>query len=340
MKQVKVGILGATSYTGVELVKLLRKHSCASVAFVTSQSYEGKRMSEVFPEMLGICDATLTSPEKALAIGADCVFSCMPHAVSATTCLPFITAGTRMVDLSADFRIRDLASYTAWYKVEHPCPQYVRSAVFGLPEHYRTQIATASIVANPGCYPTSIMLPLLPLLKNPGTLVAAIIADSKSGVSGAGRSLKLTSHYVEVNENFSAYSIGRKHRHLAEIDQELSAAAGRDIKITFTPHLVPATRGILSTVYFQTNRTAQECLDIVKKAYAAEPFVRVRGPDDLPCLKGVVHSNYCDITFAGGGDGQPVIAVSAIDNLVKGASGQALQNMNIMFGLDEQDGLR
>ncbi|MDD5673808.1 MAG: N-acetyl-gamma-glutamyl-phosphate reductase [Chitinivibrionales bacterium] len=339
MEVINVGILGATGYAGRELTRLLAFHPQVKIKAVSSQSYEGQAFSAVFPEMLDICDNILTAPQEMQTIDLDCLFSCLPHGESAKALIPFLEKGIKVIDLSADFRLKAPAEYKKWYGTEHPYPGYLDTAVFGLPEHYRKQIKDAHLVANPGCYATSILMPLLPLLKLADTAVGTIIADSKSGVSGAGRSLKLTSHFVEVNDNFSAYSIGRRHRHLGEIDQELSAAYQRQCHITFSPHLLPVNRGILSTIYLSVNRTAPQCLEIVKKAYAGEPFVRVREPGDLPNLRDVLHTNFCDMTFTGGIDGQPVIAVAALDNLLKGASGQALQNMNLMFGFKETCGL-
>jgi N-acetyl-gamma-glutamyl-phosphate reductase len=338
-KKIEIGILGATGYTGVELVKILRHHPQVSISFVSSQSYAGQRLSDVFPELKAICDDVLIAPEKTADQSVDCVFSCLPHAASAPLLVPFINKGIKVIDLSADFRIRDPLEYEKWYKTKHPCPELLKKAVFGLCEHYRNDIAKAQIVANPGCYSSSIMLPLLPLFKDRGTEISLVIADSKSGVSGAGRSLKLTSHFAEVHEDFSAYSIGHAHRHIAEIEQELAKAAGKPVTLTFSPHLLPTNRGILSTIYLMTNRTAAQCLDIVKKAYAGEPFIRIRDPKDLPSINDVARTNFCDMTFTDGADGRPVIAVAAIDNLVKGASGQAVQNMNIMFGFKETTAL-
>jgi len=332
---ITVGILGATGYTGVELAKLLTKHPCANIGYVSSQSYAGKKFSDVFPELKNVCDMELISPEAALKVQVDCVFSCLPHAASAGLCLPLINEGIRIIDLSADFRIKDAATYTQWYKIEHPCPQYLEKAVFGLSEHYRSSIATTQILANPGCYATSIMMPLIPLFKKKGAAITSVIADSKSGVTGAGRSLKLSSHFVEAHDNFSAYAVGRSHRHLAEIDQELALAGAKNIAVTFSPHLLPLNRGILSTIYVMGAGTAEECLEIIRKAYVNEPFIRVREPQDLPTIRDVAGTNFCDISVTGGGSGQPVIIISAIDNLLKGASGQALQNMNIMFGFNE-----
>jgi N-acetyl-gamma-glutamyl-phosphate reductase len=266
----------------------------------------------------------------------------LPHAASAELLLPVIERGVKVIDLSADFRIRDADVYKKWYcddkHPQHPAPHLLKEAVFGLCEHYRERIAKASILANPGCYVTSVLLPLLPLYKG-GVEIDMVIADSKSGVSGAGRGLKQNTHFPEANENFSAYSVGHKHRHTPEMEQELSLAAGKPVTITFSPHLLPINRGILSTIYIKTNISAAQCSEIVKKFYANEPFVRVREPSDLPQIANVVHTNYCDIAFTGGTDGLPIIAVSTLDNLIKGASGQALQNMNIMFGLQETMGL-
>jgi N-acetyl-gamma-glutamyl-phosphate reductase len=334
-KKISVGILGATSYTGVELVRLLSRHEQVNIAFVSSRSNPGERFEKIFPESKGIFEATLISPDDAKSKKVDCVFSCLPHAVSAELCVPFLDSGARVIDLSADFRIKNAAVYEAWYKHQAPDAKLLAEAVYGLPEHYREQIRAARLVANPGCYVTSVLLPLIPLFKQKGGQIAGVIADSKSGVSGAGRSLKLNVHCAEANENFSAYSIGHSHRHTPEMEQELSVAAGRPVTITFSPHLLPVNRGILSTIYISAPLSAQECQEMAAAAYKNEPFVRVRQPDDLPTLHGVQLTNYCDMAFTGGGSGHPVICVSAIDNLTKGASGQAVQNMNIMFGFPE-----
>ena len=339
MAKIKIGILGATAYTGLELVKILVKHPNSEISFISSKSYVGKKYSSVFGETTSILDDILISPEEAYKKNVDCIFSCLPHALSAELCIPFIEKGIRTIDLSADFRINDPEVYKKWYQQDHPKPELLKHAVFGLPEHYRNEIKDAKTLANPGCYPTSILLPILPLLKASGVEVTSIIADSKSGVSGAGRSLQLSSHFAEANENMAPYSIGRSHRHLSEIDQELSKAAGKKIEITFSPPLLPLNRGILSTIYLSIDKTADECYSLVKNFYHGEPFVRTRTKDNLPEISYVANTNYCDIAFTGGEEGQPVIAVSAIDNLIKGASGQAVQNFNIMFGFDETEGL-
>lgn len=339
MAKIKVGILGATAYTGLELVKILVKHPNVEISFISSKSFVGNKFSSIFGEATGILDDILISTEEAVGKNVGCVFSCLPHALSAEICIPFIEKGIRAIDLSADFRINDPEVYKKWYQHDHPKPGLLNQAVFGLPELYRDDIKDAKILANPGCYPTSIILPLLPLLKSSGVEITSIIADSKSGVSGAGRTLKLLSHFVEANENMVPYSLGRTHRHLSEIDQELSKAAGKKIEITFSPHLSPLNRGILSTIYLSINKTADECYAIANNFYKSEPFIRFRTRDDLPKVSYVANTNYCDIAFTGGEEGQPVIAVSTIDNLIKGASGQAVQNFNIMFGFDEVVGL-
>jgi N-acetyl-gamma-glutamyl-phosphate reductase len=338
-KKITIGILGATSYTGIELVRLLALHPGVSIAFISSRSNPDERYSKIFPEIKGLFDGTLIAPEDCYSKTVDCVFSCLPHAVSAELLLPFIEKGTRVIDLSADFRIKDQHVYEQWYNHKHPAADLLNKAVYGLPEHYRKQIAGARILANPGCYVTSVILPLIPLFKKAGASIEWVIADSKSGVSGAGRTLKMTNNFCEAHENFSAYSVGHAHRHTPEMEQELSRAAGKPITLTFSPHLLPIKRGILSTIYLKTTLTAKECHALAAEAYADEPFVRVREKDDLPTVHSVAYTNYCDMAFTAGSDGCPVIAICAIDNLVKGASGQALQNMNIMFGFNESTGL-
>lgn len=339
-KKITAGILGGTSYTGIELVKLLAGHGNVEIDFISSRSSAGERFSMVFPEIKNSFDAVLITPDEAKARSVDCVISCLPHAVSADLLMPFINKGIRVIDLSADFRLKDPAVYETWYKHKHPAAHLLSESVYGLPEFYRKQIKGAAILANPGCYVTSVLLPLMPLFKavRPGQ-IEWVIVDSKSGASGAGRTLKLATSFCEANENFSAYSVGHAHRHTPEMEQELSSAAGKPVTLTFTPHLLPVNRGILSTIYIRTSLTPQECSRIAAAEYSNEPFVRLREEDDLPNLRNVAFTNYCDIAFAGGGGNLPVIAVSALDNLIKGASGQAVQNMNIMFGFPEKTGL-
>ncbi len=338
METISVGIIGATAYTGLELVRILARHEHVEIAFVASRSYAGQALTASFPELTGIFDQKLITPDDATKQRVDCVFSCLPHAVSAPLCIPFLARGAKVIDLSADFRLRDPRIYKKWYATDVHDTEALNQAVYGLPERYREQIRSSSLAANPGCYPTSIILPLAPLLAK-GVKLSSIIADAKSGVSGAGRALKQTSHFVEANENLTAYSIGRAHRHVSEIEQELSAAAGEPTVLTFSPHLIPMNRGILTTIYFNAPLSAAECTAIAAEAYAREPFVRVRETGSTPRIRNAVHTNFCDFAFTGGADGLPLIAVSVIDNLLKGASGQAVQNMNIMFGYDERAGL-
>ncbi|MBN1318007.1 MAG: N-acetyl-gamma-glutamyl-phosphate reductase, partial [Anaerolineales bacterium] len=271
---------------------------------------------------------------------ADVVFLCLPHGAAAPAAVEALNAGARVIDLSADFRLTDPAVYSHWYKVEHPAPELLDQAVYGLVEFARAELPGAKLVANPGCYPTSVLLPLQPLLKagafDPGS---PIIADSKSGVSGAGRTPKQNTHYVEVADNFSPYSIGRVHRHLPEMEQAMNSWASNAPSLIFTPHLLPAPRGILSTIYVQLAKGWDETAirKLYNETYDGEPFVRVLPEGKLATLAHVNYTNRCAISLTLAG--QTLIVISTIDNLIKGASGQAVQNMNLMFGLDETAGL-
>jgi N-acetyl-gamma-glutamyl-phosphate reductase len=342
---ITVGILGASSYTGCELLRLLSRHDGIQVAFVSSRSYAGTPLSTIFPALRGICDRACITPEDATAAQADCVFSCLPHGVSASYLLPFIERGIRVIDLSADFRLQDAAEYARWYGKDHPAPHLLSTAVYGLVEHFRDRIAGAAIVANPGCYPTGMLLPLLPLAARGGidTARGPLITDAKSGLSGAGRALKLTSHFVEANESMSAYAAGQRHRHVSEMRRLLGdacAQAGTEMPhFIFTPHLLPVNRGILSTIYVPATIDARTCHHMLEEAYAAQRFIRVRPFGQLPALRDVVYSNYCDIGVTDVPDQDTVIIVSAIDNLTRGASGQAIQNMNCMMGFPEHTAL-
>ncbi|MGQ9555093.1 MAG: N-acetyl-gamma-glutamyl-phosphate reductase [Anaerolineae bacterium] len=334
---VKVGIVGATGYTGFELLNIFARHSEVEVVFCTSESYAGQRYSAVFP-----CpyDHTLIASEEAPITNADVVFLCLPHGVSIDWVRRVRQAGVRAIDLSADFRLRDPAAYQRWYGHEHTAVDLLREAVFGLPEIYRDRIAGAGLVANPGCYPTGVILGLRPLARAGALAEQRVIVDSASGVTGAGRGLSLTTHFVEVNENFSPYNIGYRHRHISEMEQELDAAGNGPYEVTFSPHLLPVNRGILSTMYvwlkpeWSEARVQQE----FKQAYAGEPFVHVLPAGKLATLAHVVNTNRCVISITPVRAGQYIIC-TAIDNLIKGASGQAVQNMNVMFGLDERLGL-
>jgi N-acetyl-gamma-glutamyl-phosphate reductase len=335
---VRVGIYGATGYTGYELVKLLAGHAGTEVVFATSRSSAGERMSDLYP-----CpyDLTLVTPEDAEWDGIDVAFLCLPHGESMAVVEQVRAAGVRAIDLSADFRLRDVTVYERWYKVKHVAPGLLSQAVYGLPEVYREQIAAADLIASPGCYPTGVLLALYPLVRGDHLGDGRIIADSKSGVSGSGRKLSQGSLFCEVNEDFRPYNVGRVHRHLPEMEQELVAwSKGLDIRLTFAPHLLPVNRGILSTIYVTLTPgwSVQRLVDLYRDRYAGEPFIHVLAPGRLASLAYVAHTNRCALSFAEAGE-DAFIIVSAIDNLIKGASGQAVQAMNLMFGLDEAMGL-
>lgn len=333
---IRAGIYGATGYTGLELVKLLQRHPAAEIAFVTSQSHAGKSLRNI---LAGAPDLPLVAGEDAPLDGVDVVFLCLPHAAAAETALVALSAGARVIDLSADFRLRDAATYEQWYAHTHPAPDLLDEAVYGLTEVNRTCLPGARLVANPGCYPTSVLLALRPLLLSDIAISGPIIADSASGVSGAGRGLSLTTHFVEVADNYSPYKIGRAHRHLPEMEQAVGWWREAAPAIIFSPHLLPVPRGILSTIYVNL---AEEVVEAELRAlytatYDGEPFVDVLPAGELASLAHVTHTNRCAIALTL--TGRTLILTSAIDNLIKGAAGQAVQNMNVMFGHPETLGL-
>ncbi|HOO36890.1 MAG TPA: N-acetyl-gamma-glutamyl-phosphate reductase [Deltaproteobacteria bacterium] len=332
-----VGILGATGYTGAELIRLLQNHEHARITYCSSRQYNGKNISEVLGFLQGCADYELEEFDAgSIKNRCDVVFSCLPHGLSMGFIADLLDS-VKVVDLSADFRIHDEQVYTKWY-TKHSCAGLLSSAAYGLCEIYRDTIRDASLVANPGCYPTSVLLPLIPLLKEGLISPEGIIVDSKSGVSGAGRGLSLTTHICESGESFSAYKVGRSHRHIPEIEQELSLAATKPVTIEFTPHLIPISRGMLSTIYVRTEQneqTLKECLDAF---YNDSPFVHIL-QSGFPSTKDVRATNRCIIGLARNETTSMAVIVSVIDNLTKGASGQAVQNMNIMFGLKETAGL-
>jgi N-acetyl-gamma-glutamyl-phosphate reductase len=330
---IRVGILGATGYTALEAIKLLLRHPHAKITAATSRQEGRPHIASVHPQLTKRLDVHLEDLNTAaLADRCDCVFSCLPHAASAESIGPLLEAGVRVVDFSADYRLNDAPTYKQWYDHEHPDPKRLGKTVYGLPELFKTQICAAKLVANPGCYPTSAILPLAPLLKEGWIDEDDIIVDSKSGVSGAGRTPKLSTHYPECNESISAYSVG-KHRHQPEIEQILGRASGRAVQVIFTPHLTPMDRGILTVSYSrpQEELSEDQVLQLLSSFYADAPFVRV--VKHLPTTKDVAHTNFCDITarIVRG----RLLLISAIDNLVKGASGAAVQNFNLMFGYPE-----
>ena len=337
----KVAVVGASGYTGVELLRLLAGHPEVEVTCVTSRQQAGQPLGAAFPSLAGIYDLNFEALEPTeLAGRAEVVFLAVPHQAAMGIVPQLLAAGCRVVDLSADYRLRDAAVYAEWYE-PHQTPELLDEAVYGLPELYREQIKGARLVANPGCYPTSAALALLPLLRQRLIDPATIIIDSKSGTSGAGRTAKIDTLYCEVNEGFKAYGLPR-HRHTPEIEQTLSAVAGLPVTISFTPHLVPANRGILSTCYASLvgEPVLADLVALYRQAYAGERFVRVLPAGTLPNINQVRGSNFCDLGLAVDPRTRRVVAVAAIDNLVKGAAGQALQNMNLMLGCAEEAGLR
>ena len=334
---ITVAVLGATGYTALEAIKILLRHPEAKIVAVTSRQ-EGKTpISSVHPSLVGRLDLPLEdlSPEE-VGSRAQCVFGCLPHCASAEILPRVVAAGAKVVDFSADYRLDDAATYLEWYGHEHPDAARLGQTVYGLPELFRDRIKGQSLVANPGCYSTSAILPLAPLVKSGLFQLDDIIIDSKSGVSGAGRQPKLMTHFPECNESMSAYNVGR-HRHTPEIEQVIARHAGSRPSVIFTPQLAPMDRGILSTIYIRPKQpvTEGQVMQLLRDAYASERFVRV--VDHLPGTKDTVDTNFCDITARVVRD--RVLLISCLDNLVKGAAGAAVQNFNVLFDLPEHTGL-
>jgi N-acetyl-gamma-glutamyl-phosphate reductase len=336
----KVGIIGATGYTGVELLRLLLLHPEMEVTAVTSQKYAGDEIDRVFPSLMSRLQVRCEELSiDRLSEKVDFVFTAVPHKTAMEAVPLFYQEGKRVVDLSADFRFKDPTVYERWYQ-KHSCPELLRESVYGLPELHREEIRKAKIVGNPGCYPTGALIGLIPLIKRGMISYENIVIDAKSGVSGAGRDLVLGSLFCEVNEGVKAYNIFQ-HRHLPEIEGELSHLAQKKITVTFVPHLIPMDRGILTTLYvsFIKQVKTEDVLNTFYEYYQKEPFIRIYPKGKVPNTKDVRGSNYCDIgVVVNESDGRGVI-VTAIDNLVKGASGEAVQNMNIMLGYPETMGL-
>jgi len=334
---IKVAVLGATGYTALEAIKILLRHPQAEIVAVTSRQEGNTPVSSVHPSLVGRLDLPLEdlTPEQ-VGGRAECVFSCLPHCASAEIIPKVLAAGATVVDFSADYRLDDAATYLEWYGHPHPDAGRLGQTVYGLPELFRSQIAGARLVANPGCYSTSAILPLAPLVKSGLFQLDDIIIDSKSGVSGAGRQPKLMTHFPECNESMSAYNVGR-HRHTPEIEQVIARHAGDRPAVIFTPQLAPMDRGILSTIYIRPKQPLAEgdVLGLLRQAYAGERFVRV--VDHLPGTKDTVDTNFCDITARVVRD--RVLLISCLDNLVKGAAGAAVQNFNVLFDLPETMGL-
>ncbi|MCS7253040.1 MAG: N-acetyl-gamma-glutamyl-phosphate reductase [Armatimonadota bacterium] len=340
---VKVGIVGATGYTGGELVRFLMHHpEVELVHLMRLTSEEELPLEQVHPNLRQFGELKcMPMDEIKLAKDVDVAFLAVPHGVAMSIAAKLLDMDLRVIDLSADFRLKDVATFESWYRTRHNAPHLLEEAVYGLPEVYRDRIRDAKLVANPGCYPVSAILALLPLLRLKILHSEHIVIDSKSGVSGAGRSkTTIDYHYPEVFGDFKPYGIAT-HRHTPEIEQELSYIAGRNIRVTFTPHLLPVSRGILTTAYvlLEEDISASELHEAYKQAYKNEPFVRVLPIGVEPRLKGVIGSNFCDVNIFIDERTKCAIAVSAIDNLAKGAASNAIQNMNLMFGLDEKCGL-
>jgi N-acetyl-gamma-glutamyl-phosphate reductase len=334
-----IGIIG-DGYTAAELLRLIAGHDQMQAVYISSTDHIGEPVSQIYPQLSRFCDLTCEATDTEQIKGrCDAVFLALPHGLSVPLVQELTGAGIRCIDLGADFRLKDAAVYEEYYALRHTAPLLLEEAVYGLPELYREKIAAAAIVANPGCYPTSAIVPLAPLLKSGLVETGYIVVDSKSGVSGAGRAAKLESHYCEVNEGIHAYGLGR-HRHGPEIRQELSLAAGKEVDMVFTPHLVPMNRGILTTSYTQAVAGIGEndIRQALSEAYQDEYFIRILPPNVYPHTKWVYGSNFIDIGVHVTPSGH-VILVSALDNLTKGASGQAVQNFNVMMGLPEKTGL-
>lgn len=339
----EVGILGATGFTGGELVGLLLRHPQVKIVWLSSESQPGLAYGKVYPQFLGTLppDAdALKSFEEVKSTQPDVVFSCLPHGASATCIAPFLKNGkTHVIDLSADFRVQDPLVFEKAYGHPHPLPEKLPTSFYGLCEIYAHKLLGAQLIANPGCYPTSVLLPLYPLIREGLISSEGIIIDAKSGVSGAGKKATETTHYVNANESVSAYAIGDTHKHRLEIQEQLSIAGGKNVQVLFTPHLMPMERGILSTIYVDLKPGANEAAAVacLKKQYLDSDFVRIR--EDLPRTGDVKHTNQCHIRAYQPKGTQKLILISVIDNMVKGASGQAIQNMNLIFGFAPRMGL-
>jgi len=338
---IKVGIVGGTGYTGVELLRLLAQHPEASVSVITSRSEAGRPVSDLYPNLRGHYDIAFSEPDVDALLACDVVFFATPHGVAQSMMRPLIEQGARVIDLSADFRIKDIATWESWYGQAHGCPELVETAIYGLPEVNREEIKSASLIACPGCYPTSVQLGFLPLLESSLIDSGSLIANSASGISGAGRQGKVDFLLAEASDSFKAYGVSG-HRHLPEIEQGLSGLMKDDsdsLQLTFVPHLLPNIRGIHSTLYAKLKGNRVDLQKLYEARYADEPFVDVLPFGEFPQTRSVRGANVCRISIMEPLDRGTVVIMSVIDNLTKGASGQGVQNMNIMFGFDEKTGL-
>ena len=337
---IKAAVLGATGYVGIELVRILSLHSEVKLEFLGSQSFDGQPISDVYANFKHVLDMNCEKLDMDKIKPCDVAFTALPHGASKEVIPQLIENGLKVIDLSGDFRYDDAEVYEKWYKQEHSSPQLLKESVYGLPELYREKIKGARLIGNPGCYTTCTILGAYPLLNSKIGDTENIIADAKSGVTGAGRGLGLDYHFCECTENTKAYKVAT-HRHTSEIEQELSKAAGSEVMISFTPHLIPQKRGILSTIYINLRKkcTTEEIVKLYKDFYDGEYFVRVKEAGELPQTKHVAGSNFVDIGVVVDERLNRAVVVSALDNIYKGAAGQAVQNMNIMFGLDEKTGI-
>ena len=335
---ITIGIVGGTGYTGVELLRLLAAHPQAEVRAITSRKDAGTRVADMFPSLRGRYDLAFVEPAAAHLDRCDVVFFATPHGVAMAQARELLAAGVRIIDLAADFRLADPAMFERWYKMPHACPDLLEEAVYGIPEINREAIRTARIVGNPGCYPTAVQLGFLPLVEAGLVDTGHLIADCKSGVSGAGRKAEMNLIFAEASDNFAAYAING-HRHLPEIVQGLQRASRDPVKLVFTPHLTPIIRGILATLYAPLRDTSVDLQALYERRYRDEPFVDVMPAGSLPDTRSVRASNMLRIAVHRPPDSDQALVVAVEDNLVKGAAGQAIQNMNLMFGLPEATGL-
>lgn len=337
-KNIRVGIIGGTGYTGVELLRILALHNSVEIIIVTSRSDAGKRVDALYPSLRGLCDIIFTAPEIDRLVDCDVVFFATPNGIAMLMAEELLAHNVKVIDLSADFRIKDVKEWSKWYGMEHACPELIEQAVYGLPEVNRNVIKKTNLLACPGCYPTAVQLGFLPLIENKVIDFSNMIADVKSGVSGAGRKAQVTTLMSETGESFKAYSVAG-HRHLPEIKQGLEIVAKQPLDVTFVPHLIPMIRGIHATLYGKIADGSRDIQALFEQRYQDEMFVEVLPQGEHPDTRNVRGSNKCQIAIHRPQDGNTVVILSVIDNLVKGAAGQAVQNMNIMFALDEMLGL-
>lgn len=336
---INVGIVGGTGYTGAELLRIFAQHPQARVQVLTSRQEAGRRVDALYPNLRGYCDLSYSLPDVAALKHCDAVFFATPHGTAMQMAPELVAAGVKVIDLSADFRLKDTAQFKRWYKLEHSAPDLLKEAVYGLPEIHRAEIRKARVIGNPGCHATAAQLAFLPLLVAGAIELDGLIADSKTGISGAGRELKLGSMYAETADMLRAYAVAG-HRHSAEIDQELNAVTGNPVGVTFVPHLTPMIRGIHVTAYARLKDPSVDLQALFETHYRGEPCVDVQPAGEHPETRSVRGANMCRIAVHKAPDGKTVIVLSVIDNLVKGASGQAVQCFNLMFGMDETLGLQ